>query len=135
MKPVLGLDIALAGLLGQAKEPPANVASIPYFLVALKRCPACTSGLGRRAVKQTCEACGPRLMDDPSFAGGYIASIDRRVPVVVAVCFLVGLIPIVGVIPGVASYRLAIVAPFRRYIPAGRGLRVFSVTLWTLPNE
>lgn len=84
MKPVLGLDIALAGSLGQAKETPADVASIPYFLVAVKRCPACASGLGRRAVKQTCEACGPRLMDDPSFAGGYIASIDRRVPVVPA---------------------------------------------------
>ena len=27
-----------------------------------------------------------------------------------------------GVIPGVVYYRLAIVAPFRRYIPPGRGL-------------
>ena len=26
-----------------------------------------------------------------------------------------------GVIPGVIYYRLAIVAPFRRYIPPGRG--------------
>jgi hypothetical protein len=28
---------------------------------------------------------------------------------------------VLGVIPGVIYYRLTIVAPFRRYIPAGRG--------------
>ena len=37
------------------------------------------------------------------------------------VCFLLGLIPVLGVIPGVIYYRLSIVAPFRRYIPPGRG--------------
>ena len=60
-------------------------------------------------------------MDDPSFARAYIASIDRRVPPVCLVCFVLGLIPVLGVIPGVICYRLAIVAPFRRYIPPGRG--------------
>jgi hypothetical protein len=60
-------------------------------------------------------------MDEPNFARGYIASIDRRVPMVVAVCFVLGLIPVLGVIPGVIFYRLAIVAPYRRYIPPGRG--------------
>jgi hypothetical protein len=28
---------------------------------------------------------------------------------------------VLGVIPGVVAYRLMIVAPFRRYIPPGRG--------------
>jgi hypothetical protein len=60
-------------------------------------------------------------MDDPQFARDYIATIDRRLPSVLVVCFLLGLIPVLGVIPGVISYRLAIVAPFRRYIPPGRG--------------
>jgi hypothetical protein len=110
------------GLLGQAKETPANIASLPYRLVAVKRCPACATRFDRKAVKQTCGACGHRLMDDPSFAGGYIASIDRRVPLACVVCFVLGLIPVLGVIPGVIYYRLAIVAPFRRYIPPGQGL-------------
>jgi hypothetical protein len=52
----------------------------------------------------------------------YIALIDRKVPTVCALCFLLGLIPVLGVIPGVIAYRLTIVAPFRRYIPPGRGL-------------
>lgn len=109
------------GLLGQPRSRPADLRSLPYGLVAVKRCPACATRLGRRSVKQACEACGHRLIDDPSFARGYVASIDRRVPLVLVACFLAGLIPVLGVIPGVVYYRLAIVAPFRRYIPPGRG--------------
>jgi hypothetical protein len=60
-------------------------------------------------------------MDDPGFARSYIASIDRRVPGVLLACFVLGLIPVLGVIPAVIYYRLVIVAPFRRYMPAGRG--------------
>src|SRR4051794_35432612 len=59
---------------------------------------------------------------DPSFARGYIASIDRRVPLVCGACFLLRLIPVPGVIPGVIVYRQALVAPFRRYLPPGHGL-------------
>jgi hypothetical protein len=36
-------------------------------------------------------------------------------------CFLLGLVPVLGVIPGVITCQLAIVAPFRRYIPPGHG--------------
>jgi hypothetical protein len=75
----------------------------------------------RRAVRQTCGSCGYRLMEDPHFAKSYISSIDRRVPLACVVCFLLGLIPVLGIIPGVIYYRLAIVAPLRRYIPPGQG--------------
>jgi Double zinc ribbon len=109
------------GLLGQPKDRLADPRSLPYRLVAVKRCPVCANRLDRRAVKQTCEACGHRLMDDSRFARDYIVAIDRRVPMVLVVCFLLGLVPVLGVIPGVVYYRLSIVAPFRRYIPAGRG--------------
>ena len=109
------------GLLGRPRETPAVIASLPYRLVAVKRCPVCATRFGRRVVKQTCGACGHQLMGDPSFAKGYIASIDRRVPWACIVCFVLGLIPVLGVIPGVIYYRLTIVAPFRRYIPPGRG--------------
>jgi hypothetical protein len=110
------------GLLGQPKARPADLASLPYRLVAVKRCPVCATRFDRRAVKQTCSSCGHRLMDDPRFARDYIAAIDRRLSLVCVVCFLLGLIPVLGVIPGVVYYRLAVVAPFRRYIPPGRGL-------------
>ena len=109
------------GLLGRPKDSPAGLASLPFQLVALKRCPVCATRFERRAVRQTCGACGHRLMEDPPFARAYIASIDRRVPLACVVCFLLGLIPVLGVIPGVIYYRLTIVAPFRRYIPPGQG--------------
>ncbi len=38
------------------------------------------------------------------------------------VSLLFSLVPVVGLIPGVIYYRLALVAPFRRYIPRGRTL-------------
>jgi Zn finger protein HypA/HybF involved in hydrogenase expression len=110
------------GLLGQPKGRAADPRSLPYRLVAVKRCPACATRLGRRAVRQECPACGHRLMGDPQFVRGYIASIDGRVPLTCLVCFLTGLVPVLGVIPGVIYYRLTVVAPFRRYIPPGRGV-------------
>jgi hypothetical protein len=61
-------------------------------------------------------------MDDPSFARANIGFVDRRVPFACVACFLLGLIPVLGLIPGVSTYRLAIVAPFRRSIPPGHGL-------------
>jgi hypothetical protein len=109
------------GLLGQPTNRPADPGYLPFRLVAVKRCPLCATRLDRRAVNQVCGACGQRLMDAPDFARRYIGFIDRRVPIVLVVCFLLGLIPVLGVIPGVIYYRLAIVAPFRRYIPLGRG--------------
>jgi hypothetical protein len=109
------------GLLGMPRKAPADVARLPYRLVAVKRCPVCATRFQRRAVEQACGSCGDRLMDDPGFARSYIASIDRRVPGVLLACFVLGLIPVLGVIPAVIYYRLVIVAPFRRYMPAGRG--------------
>ncbi len=110
------------GLLGRPKETAADPARLPFDLVAVKRCPSCATRFDRRAVQQTCKACDYRLMDDPDFAEAYIAAIDRRVPLASVVCFVLGLIPVLGVIPGVIYYRLTLVAPFRRYIPPGQGL-------------
>lgn len=112
------------GLLGRPLGGPADREKLPFDLVAVRRCPACATRLGRRAVRQECGACGHRLMDDPAFARAYIAAIDRRVPLACGAGFVLGLVPILGVIPGVIAYRLLIVAPFRRYIPAGRGLLI-----------
>jgi hypothetical protein len=123
------------GLLGGTKDVPADAASHPYRLLAVKRCPVCASRLGRKGVPQACEACGSMVGDDPRFVQDYLTFIDRRVPLVCTACFLLGLIPVLGVIPAVVLYRLEIVAPFRRYIPPGRsfllrwGIRIVSLIL------
>ena len=56
-------------------------------------------------------------------------------PIALFVSFLFSLVPVVGLIPGVIYYRLALVAPFRRYIPRGRtlllrwGIKLFFLIL------
>ncbi|MHC5545024.1 hypothetical protein ACYOEI_42855, partial [Singulisphaera rosea] len=100
-----------------------------------KRCPSCATRLRPRMLRQRCEACGISTTADPDFVQDYVEFVDRRVPLVCAVCFLSGLVPILGVIPAVIYTRLAIVAPFRRYIPSGRnfmirwGVRLVSLVL------
>jgi hypothetical protein len=122
------------GLLGLTRNRPADPTTQPFRLVAVKRCPVCAGLLGRRDVRQTCGTCGHTL-DDLGFFREYIGFIDRRVPWVVAACALLGLIPVLGVIPAVILYRLTIVAPFRRYIPPGQnflmrwGIRLVSLVL------
>ncbi|AGA26804.1 zinc ribbon domain-containing protein [Singulisphaera acidiphila] len=110
------------GILGQPTNRPANIASLPYQLVAVKRCPVCATRFTQRGPRQPCLACGYRLMDDVEFAKGYIRFIDRRVPFVCFLSFLLGLVPILGIIPGVITYRLILIAPYRRYLPLGHGL-------------
>ena len=110
------------GWLGRSTEEPSRDLDLhPYRLVEKKRCPVCATRFERRGLPQTCPACGYELMADPAFQREYIHYIDRRVPGVCIVGFLLGLVPILGLIAGVVYYRLVLIAPFRRYIPLGRG--------------
>jgi hypothetical protein len=49
------------GFLRDPKDSPANIPSLPYRMVAVKRCPVCATRFDRRVAKQTC---GRRLIDD-----------------------------------------------------------------------
>ena len=109
------------GFLGQTKDDPADDLSVhPYRLVEKKRCPVCATRFGRRAVKQKCDACGHELMAEKDFAHRYLDYVGSRVARVGVVCALLSLIPVIGLVPGVIYYRMALVAPFRRYLPMGR---------------
>ena len=111
------------GFFGTTKPKPArDLAHQPYRLVEKKRCPVCATRLEERRPRQVCPACGQELFADRDFAQAYLSSVASRVPGVLGVSFLFSLVPIVGLIPGVIYYRLAMVAPFRRYVPRGRAL-------------
>ncbi len=111
------------GILGQSKhEAEDDLEAPPYYLVAKKRCPVCATRFPKRSVHQTCEACGHQLMGEKEFARSYLSRIRKRVPVVCGVSFLLSLIPVIGLVPGVIYYRLRLVAPFRQYVPLGRRL-------------
>ncbi|MAE64656.1 MAG: hypothetical protein CMJ18_10355 [Phycisphaeraceae bacterium] len=109
------------GFLGQSKpEPTLDPDRHPYRLVEKKRCPVCATRFGERRVHQTCQVCGHELMSDPAFVQAYMAYVGARYPKVLVVSLLLSLVPVIGLIPGVIYYRMALVAPFSRYLPLGR---------------
>ncbi len=131
------------GFLGGSKRAPAtDLASHELRLVEKKRCPVCATRLTERRPRQFCLACHHQTMSDPRFAERYMAQVASRLPGVLGVTWLLSLIPIIGLIPGVIYYRMALVAPFRRYLPFGRrfflkwGVRVlffFLILLQVVP--
>ena len=93
-------------------------------LVENRRCPECAAHLVERAARQTCPACGHRVMGERAFAERYLAFVDARLPKALGVSLALSLVPVIGAIPALVYTRLALVAPFRRYIPAGIGCLV-----------
>lgn len=109
------------GVFGQVKDQPAvDLATQPYRLVEKKRCSVCATRLKENTVDQACPVCGHRPLGDAGFAGAYVDHISARLPLVLAVSFVLSLIPVVGLIPGVIYYRTTLIAPFRRYVPLGK---------------
>ncbi|MSR57878.1 MAG: DUF4126 domain-containing protein [Planctomycetaceae bacterium] len=114
------------GFFSQMKPTvPANMAVHCFQLIERSRCPACAS---RLQSDQDCPACGLRLCDDRNLIDAYIQFIDRRRRTVLPVCFALSLLPVLGAVPAIVYYRLALVAPYQRHIPRGRRI----VTRWTL---
>lgn len=116
-------NICDIGLLGQSNcDDPADASTQPYRLAEAKRCPTCAVKLQERRPRQACENCGDDPFADPAFTRAYVDRISARLPWVLLLCAGLGLIWIVGVIPAVIVYRMALVAPLRRYVPRGRNL-------------
>jgi hypothetical protein len=106
----------------------AKVETLPLRLVEKRRCPVCASRLAERTPHQACTVCGHQPFADPAFVARYDAAVLRRWWQVLPLCFAFGLLPGVGVVPGVIYYRSAWVAPYRRYVPPLRSI----VTRWII---
>ncbi len=100
-------------------------------LLADRRCRQCATRLPSRTTSQACPACATQPFDDLSQAEGYDAAIARRLPPVLLASAALGLVPVLGLIPGIIVYRMTLVAPYRRYIPRGRGFLV-KLAMWFL---
>jgi hypothetical protein len=101
-------------------EPVSDIAKHPYRLAERKRCPNCASWLSGRKPDQHCDACDDPLFNEPDFLQNYHRYVAGKLPRVLGVSWLWSLIPVIGAVPGVIYYRLAVVAPFRRYLPRSR---------------
>lgn len=110
------------GVFGQPKAQPAANRELHRFeLIARKRCPVCATRLKQRAVRQSCPGCQRVTMSNQQEFESYLSALGQRLPKTLLICLLLGAIPVVGVIPGVAYYRLTVIAGLRGYIPPLRG--------------
>ncbi|HEX4124377.1 MAG TPA: hypothetical protein VHY37_06595, partial [Tepidisphaeraceae bacterium] len=95
----------------------------------------CAAHLKHGAVGQKCPDCGTTVMPDEEFAERYANFIARRLPTVLTASFLIGLVPLLGLIIGAIYYRIELVQPFNEYLPLGRrfklriGLRILFILL------
>ncbi len=90
-------------------------------LISKHRCGKCATRIKERRLPQTCPVCGNGILKDPADQAAYIGKVRARLPKVLGVTFVLSLIPVLGIIPGIIYYRIQLIAPFRAYIPASRG--------------
>ena len=124
------------GLLGRSRaDLPAEPDRQPFKLAEAKRCPRCATRLEARHPHQACPTCQHDPFGDAGFTRAYVDRVSARLPLVLIITGILGTVWVIGVIPAVIYYRLAVVAPFRRYIPRHRnfamkwGLRLVFILL------
>ncbi len=117
------------GFLGGIKEEKAaSIEEQKLRLMRLKRSPLSGERFEGKGVELKCEADGTTAFSDSALTQSYIGSVTAKLPKVLLISALLGIVPVLGLIAGVIYYRLRIVAPFRRYLTAGRSF----FTKWVL---
>ncbi len=112
-------------------------------LVSKRRCQKCASRIEERKLPQMCPVCKNTILGSTSDQEDYIGKVRDRLPKVLGVSFLLSMVPVIGVIPGIIYYRIQLISPFRAYIPAGKGLAlrwmlkllfIFLIALQVIPG-
>ncbi len=115
-------QIVQVGFFGQPTERPVTDKTAHRIqLIAHKRCPTCATKLKQKTVRQTCIACGTETFADETAVNDYLAVLQPKLWQTTAICFLLGLIPLLGLVPGIIYYRLSLISSLRRYIPKQTG--------------
>ena len=110
------------GFFGQTVERPAAApADHALRLISKRRCSKCATRLKENRLPQPCPTCQHVVLGDPDRQRAYTAIVRNRLPKVLGISFLLSLIPVLGIIPGIIYYRVQLIAPFRAYISASRG--------------
>jgi len=109
------------GIFGTAKTAIArDRAEHRLRLLASRRCPDCAAFLQQSSPHQQCTACGHAILRSDEQRQAYDRLIRRRLPQVLAVSTVLGLIPLLGMIIGIIYFRLQLVMPYSRYLPRFR---------------
>lgn len=110
------------GFFGQTVQRPAQPRKDHQLrLISKRRCSECATRITERRLPQECPACHHQILADPADQAAYVAKVRNRLPKVLGISFLMSLVPVLGIIPGIIYYRIQLIAPLRTYIPASRG--------------
>ncbi|HVC97639.1 MAG TPA: DUF4126 family protein [Pirellulales bacterium] len=110
--------------LGQpAVDRPADADHHPLHLLAVGRCYHCATRLRRSRPRQSCECCGRDVFAGDAQMDAYLRAVRGRLTRTLLICFILGLVPVLGVVPAIVFYRFQVVNPLRRYVPFGSALR------------
>ena len=109
--------------LGQSKlDRPADGERHAMRLIEARRCSYCATRLKKRTPHQICGVCGREAFSDEAAHRAYLREVDGRLVRALLVCLALGIVPVIGVVPAIVFYRLQLVSPLRRYVPAGASL-------------
>ncbi|WP_322487517.1 hypothetical protein [Chloroflexus sp.] len=126
----------MVGWIGQPRpEPVTDPAAHRMALIKHRRCPSCATRLKNRAVQQACPACATVTFTDVAQVNSFLRVLDRQLPRTLLVSGLLGLVPVIGVVPAIIYYRLSLIASLQSYVPASIGcftnwiLRIVAIFL------
>lgn len=108
--------------VGEVGEVVIDVRRHRLELIRWKRCPSCAEPLPKRDVVQACKVCGGSVFPAAGEAEAYLKHVRAQLPRTLFVCFLMSLVPVIGLIGGVVYYRLSLIPGLKRYLPLGTAM-------------
>jgi len=117
------------GVFGQTKKKVmTNRTQHWLHLLVRKRCPVCATRLREKTIQQQCPVCQTVTFADAQAIDAYLEALQPTLGRTMTICFILGLTPILGLVPGIIYYRLSLVSSLRRYIPRRAG----CLTRWSV---
>lgn len=113
--------VALGSLGGMLEERQSDLTAQKVRLIEMKRSPKSGEKVKGRGADIVCKEDGVAIFADKAVNEAYFKTVDARLPKVLGICAVLGLVPILGLIAGIIFYRLQLVAPYRRYLPWSKG--------------
>jgi hypothetical protein len=119
--------ITWLGAVGQT--PVTSIAEQQLALLATHRCRVCASRLPSQPMATVqCPTCQDKPLGALDQREAYLAGVALRLPGVLGLAALAGMVPVLGLAVGLVLVRLRLVAPLAGWLPLGRRLH----TKWLL---
>ena len=111
------------GWLGQSKEnqPVTDLNAHRLQLIGRKRCPECATRLKEKSIHQPCPDCFTETFANAEEVEVFLANLNKQLPRIMLISFILGFVPLLGIIPGIIYYRFTLIASLRGYIPRSVG--------------